>query len=739
MLAVAAAWAQDSATLTGTAMDSSGASVAGAKILLYFDDGAEPLARAFSGENGVFLLPGLRPGTYRLTVEAGGFQKKTVRGIRLETGTERSVGALTLAVGSVTESVEVTAPASAVQTGNAEVANTVSNEQIRRLPVLDRSPISLIRTQAGVTLGRGATTVNGMRVSFTNVTLDGVNIQDNTVRNSTLDFLPNLLLLDQVAEMTVATSNTGSAAGLGAAQVTLTTPSGGNAFHGSAIWYNRNNAYAANPWFNNRDRLGRAFLNQNQAGGSLGGAIVPNRLFFYANYEAFLLRQQTSVNRTILTGTARQGDFVYRGAGGAVQQVNLLRLRGLAIDPFVRGVLDRVPGPENINNFRVGDSSDTLVRNTGGYSFLAQNNRTRYNATGKLDYVHSERNHISGSYLWNSDLLDRVDGNTHNDYSRVPKTRNDNQTNFTAVTWRWNPRPSVTNELRGGFNFAPVNFVTTEDLGTFLVGGYTFSNPVNQLMLPETRMTRTFNYQDNLSWTRGRHTVSLGFQGQSVNTISRADNGIRPNWTIGFAPGNPMALSAADLPGIGQADLAAANTLLATLGGFVVTGTQKFNAEDSRSGFTQGTPRKVDYRYHNWAGYLQDQWRVNRRLTLQMGLRYEYWTRLEERNGLSLLPVIPAGQSPIDTLLTNSTLDFAGSMAGRPWYNKDLNNFAPNFGFAFDPTGKGKTSIRGGYSVHFVNDQLLVALDNNVISTNDGLQQTVMLRNQTARVGSGLP
>ncbi len=734
-----AAFAQDAARLSGSVVDASGAGVPNATVELSLTGGSASILRATTSVQGAFHIPALRPGSYDLAVSATGFQRQTVRALRIETGRELSLAPIRLEVGSVSETVEVTASSAAVQTSNAEVSTTVTNEQISRLPMFNRSPLGLITTQAGVTSSRGPTTVNGMRVSFTNVTLDGVNIQDNAVRTNNLDFLPNLLLLDQVAEMTISTSNVVSAVGGGAAQVSFTTPSGTNQFHGSALWYNRNNAYAANTWFNNRDRIERPFLNQNQLGASLGGRIIPNKLFFYGNFEAFRLRQQSSLNRTILTASARQGEYTYRNTGGAVQRVNLLRLKGLTIDPFINGILSRVPGPENINNFRTGDSNDQLLRNTGGYSFTAQNNRTRNNLLGKVDYILSERNHISGSYAWNSDLLDRTDAANHNDYSRVPKVRNDNATNFASGTWRWNPRPSLTNELRGGFNFAPGDFVTSEDLGNFLVTGYTFSNPVNQVGLPESRLTRTFNYSDNANWLHGRHNVSFGFQGQTVNMSSAFDNGIRPTWTIGFPTGSPFSLSAADLPGIGTADLNAANILLASLGGFVSTGTVQFNTADPKTGFAPGVLRRAAYRYHNWSWYAQDQWRITPKLTLMAGLRYEYWTRLEERNGLSLLPVVEPGKTVIDTLLSNSTLDFAGSMAGRPWYNRDLNNFAPNFGFAYDPFGKGRTSIRGGYSVNFVNDQLIGALDNNVIGTNRGLQQQVTLRNQNARVGSALP
>src|SRR5262249_20377399 len=158
-------------------------------------------------------------------------------------------------------------------------------------------------------------------------------------------------------EVTVSTSNANSAAFGGSSQVQFVTPSGGNSYHGNAYWSNRNNYFAANTWFNNKSGTKIPFLNQNQGGFSLGGPILKNKLFFYTNYEAFRLKQQTSYNTTILTDSARKGEFIYKDSAGNPQRVNVLSAMGLQADPTMAALLSKVPAPDKINNWDLGDST----------------------------------------------------------------------------------------------------------------------------------------------------------------------------------------------------------------------------------------------------------------------------------------------------------------------------------------------------------------------------------------------
>jgi hypothetical protein len=709
--------AQVTGRLTGTVADTSGAPIAGVEVKLLLTGQSRPVLTAVSTSDGIFNFSGIRPETYDVVVEAPGFRKETVRSVKIDPARETALPSIKLEVGALTETIEVNASVQSVQTGNAEITTTVTTEQLRKLPTIDRSPLLLVRTQAGVTNGRGNTIINGQKTSFTNVTLDGINIQDNFLRDNALDFSPNLLLLDQVAEFTVATSNTNSAAGFGASQVTFVTPSGGNTFHGSAYWSNRNYKTSANTWFNNQRGIARPPLNENQIGGAIGGPVIKNKLFFYSNYELFRLRQQASVGRTILTTDARQGIYTYRDTSGVVRKANVLQLAGVSADPKIQQLLQQVPGQEKINNFTLGDSRQDLLRNTGGYSFLTRSNRTRDNILGKVDYNLSTRHVFSGTVAWNRDILDRIDSTVINDYSTVPKVQNSDHRKFLSAAWRWNPVSSLTNELRGGFNLSPALFISSEKPGSYLLGGLIFSNPVNTY-LPNGRYTNTYHVSDNANYTRGRHNIQFGFQMQKVRVNSYDSTGTLPVYTLGIGSGN-TGLAAAQLPGISAADLSGANNLLANLAGYVTSYTQTFNVTSRTSGYVNGAPKNFNFRLNNYAWYAQDTWKIIPGLSLNLGLRYDYYSPVDERDALFLLPVIQNGDI-FGTMFSNATLDFAGSAVGRPWYHRDLNNFAPNVGLAWDLSGSGKTVLRAAYSISYVDDENIQALNNSAV-TNKGL------------------
>jgi hypothetical protein len=721
-------------TILGTVRDAQGLSMAGATVTLANEGTAQTLTDKTSSL-GVFQFSHLNAGVYQIEVSSPGFKNSDVTGIKLDASTEYSVPPIVLQVGAITDTISVEADANLVRTAGAELTDTVTREQIQELPILDRDPIRLLSLQAGVAQNnRSGAVVNGLRSSFNNLTLDGINIQDDFertgVNSGAVSYTPNLLLMSQVGEFTTTTQNAGVQAGLGTSQVSLVTPSGTNSLHGEGFWYYKTGAWAANDWFNNAEGVGKPNLLQNQGGGDIGGPVIKNKLFIYGAYELLRLKQQVPVDTVVLTNSARNGIFQWRNtSSGAVQCARVVVVPSVAVppgcgdltsggspslDPVIASMLARVP--TTINNPTMGDGL-----NTSGYTFNQRYDRSRDNTSVRLDWDASAHHSFSGTYAWNRDWLDRP-GETlglADTYGAVPSVYNDDKINFLSTAWRWSPTSNFTNEVRFGFDLAPINFLTNQKFGAFTVSNTVFNTP-DQNEFPSNRKAHTWSWQDNASRSYGNHLLSFGIQVQRVTLSTQNYYNTVPNLNLDYTQGGSPAIlgsgSFAGQGGILSSDMATANQLLSTLGGLVGSESQTFNVTSRTSGYVPGAPLAQNFRYNNWSLYAGDSWKLRRNLTLTYGLRWEYNSPFDERDGLMEFPQVANGQSIQQALLSNATLGYFGGNSGQRVYRKDLNNFAPNLGIAWDPFGDGKTSIRAGYSFSYVNDELISAPYNASLS-----------------------
>src|SRR5215475_7609707 len=310
-----------------------------------------------ANEEGVFVVPQLEVGAYTVKISVAGFKTYTVNEVKIDVGREYSLP-VTLEVGRVEDAVTVSGGVDVLNATTAELSNTVSQKQILELPLNGRNPMALLTLQPGVSSNSAQnTSINGMRTSFTNITRDGLNIQDGFIRSNATDFAPGRPSVDDTGEFTVVTQNSGADQN-GGAQIRLVTPRGENKFHGALYEFNRNSTFAANDYFSNSAGLDVPFLNRNNFGGKIGGpmpiprfgqggpATLNNKGFFFFSYEGLRQRSQSLRDRTILTESARNGIFTYNDSNNVRRSINVLSLApGVnAIDPVVKDrILSKLP------------------------------------------------------------------------------------------------------------------------------------------------------------------------------------------------------------------------------------------------------------------------------------------------------------------------------------------------------------------------------------------------------------
>ncbi|MFT3744272.1 MAG: carboxypeptidase regulatory-like domain-containing protein [Pyrinomonadaceae bacterium] len=746
-----AAFAQsNTGTLVGTVSDPSGL-VVGATVVIT-DEQTGKVRTIVTNDEGSFTLSQLDVGTYSVKITATGHKTKTYSAVKIDIGKTYTLVA-SVDVGDVSEVVTVAAGADIINANNGEISTTVTGRQIVELPLNGRNPLSLVLLQAGSSSnGAQSTNINGQRSSFTNITRDGVNVQDNFIRSNAVDFIPDRPSVDDTGEFTIVTQNAGAEAGYGASQIQLVTPRGTNTFTGAAYLYNRNSEFTANTFFNNFSGIKRPFLNRNQAGGKIGGPIWKNKAFFFFNYEAFRLRQSVTANRTILLPSARTGTFTYRDNSGVVRSANIFTLAAAAgiagaptgIDPTIASrIINKLPSVGN--NPALGDQL-----NTTGLSLPITSNQDRDAYSSRFDFDVTERHSINAVINYKKEYLQRTDllaqqGGTACCYDTTPVGFQDANTPFAVGAWRWAATNSFSNELRGGWQKSDPIFGNTVADPAYYIVAPLINNPETGFQA-QGRRTQSWNLQDNAVWIRGNHALRFGGQydsfkadpfgpgafGASYLPVYTLGGGLVPVFT---ATNFNTAAGCVAATGVNCiSSVATANSLLALLGGLVGGASQTFNAT-SQSGSLSAAPPARKLQFEHYSFYGTDQWRVTPTFTVNYGVRYELFTPIREPNGLALEPIIN-GDVRTAILDPNGGYQFVGGNAGGTnFFKMDKNNIAPVVSFAWSPNfsnsflkklmpENGQTVIRGGYRLSYVNDEFIRAAD-NALAGNAGLSTTL--------------
>lgn len=709
----------DTARLQGTVTDPSGAAVSGAEVSVT-NTATNHATSATTNEFGYFTVSALLPGHYRVEVSAQGF-KKSIRELDLQVA-QIAVADFQLIVGVVTESITVEAGSPVIDTGDSAIGQVVESRQLTELPLNGRNFTQLATLEANVTRGvpsasatgaggnaetfrNGETggaslSVNGLRPQYNNFILDGIDNNESLV--NTIVFFPPADAIDEFRVQTsVAPAQFGRAAG---AVVVTSLKSGSNEFHGSAFWFNRNTNLNARDFFNNRPTPA---YNRNQFGGTLGGPILKDKLFFFVDYQGLRKRIPGSNDTaTVPTDLMRQGNFseLLAGAGPAGNPTGLSSPISI-LDPetgapFAGNIIPSA----RINSAGLAYLKAFPERNcSASVDSRCHSILQNYRNIRKIDEQWNDFD-VRGDYVLsatNSFFVRFSRG--HVDQSETPRLTTlpsgfGSGTNFNypmgaSIGWTRTINSSLVNEARVGFVRVKYGFVppfNSNDLctklgivncnapllgGLALIGGYNtqieFTGDSGPYLVPQTG----YNYNDTLSWSHGKHTFKFG-----ANVIRRQVNLFRPLSGKGnfFLSGN----------GSGGGAFSS---------GHVSTG---YEVSDILAGFVDGYqhgPRLGTVGTRSWENgfFAEDDWRISPRLTLNLGLRYDIYTWPVE---------VQDRQANFN--LVSGALELANqNAASRAFIPNDYNNFGPRIGFAYQLTGDGKTVLRGGYGIFYFLDR----------------------------------
>ena len=768
------------ASLGGTVTDPQGAVIPGATVTAE-NTKTGIVTTTTSNSNGIYQFASLQPGQYRTTVTANGFQKFASSEMPLELGAQIKLDiALTIKVGENSVTVSASTDSALSQT-TSTVGAVITAQRIKDLPLASTNALDLVNTQAGVVGGNLA----GGRVQGTNLSRDGVNANNQRFDGITAA-LPLYTSIDLIDEVRVVTSPADAELGRGSSQVQISTRSGGNEFHGSLYEANRNTALTANTFFNNLAGIKRNQLNRNQFGARLGGPLFlpkfgeggpalyngKNKTFFFFLYEGQRQRQATTANRAVLTAQARQGSFrFYPGvtngnaiaavptvdatgnpvqpttATGTLQTVNLFGRdpNRLVADPsgLIAKVLGATPLP---NNYRAGDGL-----NTAGYEWSVPQSTDRDQINGRIDHYFSPTNHLSYSFSHQKDV--NLTGTAI--YPGGPTATSPQDTWYSSFGLTSSITPTLLNDVRIGFTrsngLVGGNYESASALPLQLRAGganlitipNTFTNPYTTGNNSAKNINKFFTYGDTLTWVHGTHIFKGGVDYRVTGSDSyNSAPVVQPNVTLGAGSVAVQNIGGATgITGIGGNQTLAQN-ILTDLTGSIASVTQGFNlTSGADTAFMRGIYNARDFHQKESSFFVKDDWKIRPSLTLNLGVRYEYYGVPYEGKG-RLTGVANSifglsGTSYTDLFKTSGT---SGALTqqipvgpnspnpSKQLYNNDYNNFGPAVGLSWSLPfwGKDKTVVRLGYSLNYERIVSFFALSDIAASQAGGTTTTTL-------------
>jgi len=745
----ASLWSQTgTSAIGGTVTDQQGKGIPGAKVSI--TNVATNVKRSVVTTNiGAYVFELITPGDYRLEVEAKGFNKAIVDNLRAQIGkqTENNVQ---LTVGAVSQVVEVSASAHdvVINTQDASLGNVFDSNQITQLPLEGRNVSDLLSLQPGATQEGYVT---GSRADQSNITLDGVDINNAQTGNATIATGSNGLVIgsltsnslttgpvlrlnsEAIEEFRVTTANGNANEGRSAgAQVNLVTKSGSNNWHGAAFEFYRGTSFEANDWFSNSAGTPRTPLVRNTFGGALGGPIIKDKLFFFYSYEG--RRDATSTPVTTIVPLANLGKGIINYTYCTDPTCNTTASASLSLAQNQQAFVDTGINQTALDalaaaaaKYPANDKTLGDQLNTGGFRFNAPTPIKLNSNVARFDYTLNSKQNIFVrlNAIYDKQIIAQW-------LPGAPSPEIWSHPRGLAVGHTWAIGNNLVNNLRYG--------LTRQ---AFTQGGDSFGNDISFRFVysptsqshTQTRVTPVHNITDDLSWIHGRHTFQFGANIRKINNsrvdfANAFDNAVtNPSFYLGAGDHVSSAfqsyLDANALPGdenTGQSlnSISEVQNAATAIIGRYSQYTANFTFNKDGSLLNPGVPTTRNFATQAYEGYVQDSWRVRPHLNLTLGLRYSLERPVYETQGFEVQPTVPLGIYFQERLAaaaqgTNFTdpviINRSGpANGGKPMYNWDKNNFQPRLAVAWSPsfsTGllhslfgdSGKSVIRSGFAM----------------------------------------
>ena len=725
---------QATTSLTGVVTDPSGGVLPGASVTITRPATGQTLTTT-TNARGQYVFSQLAPGTWNVTISAKGFADQTKVATLLVS--KPATIPFKMSVQALSQTVNVSAETETLNTTDASLGNAISNRTIQSLPMEDRNVPDLLSLQPGVLyLGHAVDaqtdsrtgSVNGVRSDQDNITIDG--LDDNDQRQG-LAFSGVLReTLDSIDEFRVTTgmanADQGRAAG---AQANLVTKSGTDQFHGAAYEYNRNTDTAANDWFNKNAQLSSGLPNipgkyiRNTYGADLGGPIKKQKLFFFGNYEASHIRENTQIQREVPTASLETGNIIYQSNGINITQTpadiaatdpncfgNGTCPWGAGVDPNILTMLKLYP---LANGAALGDGL-----NLGSYSFSSPSPQNLNTSIVRLDWDPVPHHQL----FFRGDLQDDTTEDPVQFPGQPPSyVIRDNSKGLGAGD-TWEITNNLVNDFRYGYIRQGYSQVGT-GCGAYVQFFRTLSTPTAETCTTIVHVP-VQNFVDNVSWTHGNHSISFGgdlrlitnYSDSNATSYSYADSNIQWLNTGGSIAGNGGSLDpgAFGQPPVDSGDTTTYSEEVAMMAGVIAFSQGQYNFNVQPGGktgneYAAGTPIALNYYSKEFEWYVQDQWKIYPNATLTFGVRQVLLQPPYETHGQQVQPTVDTHQwfanraaQAAKGITDQPDLSFApsGKANGKPSYwPMEKTNFAPRLALVVAPDNK--TSIRVGAGMYF--------------------------------------